>query len=151
MLGTKYSGSVCGLVSERSFECHLDCTVGWVNNIFDFSTFSYSGKLIYLQKSRNKQIFVDPCKNRWRKLNDTRIFLHCAVTKLYKIESQFLAVRFLFPSSLKHNFTVPHKSTVLSYSITLHKPYFYFFANVPKMPTKKNIYQICTIKVVLNF
>ena len=30
--------------------------------IFDFSTLLYLGKLIYIQKSRNKQIFADPCK-----------------------------------------------------------------------------------------
>ena len=36
--------------------------------IFDFSTFSCCIKLIYIQRSRNKQIFADPCKIRQRKL-----------------------------------------------------------------------------------
>ena len=57
--------------------------------IFDFSTFSKLGKLIYVQKSRSEFFFADPCKNRKRKFNYVRFFLYCAVTKPYKIKSQF--------------------------------------------------------------
>ena len=40
------------------------CTLGWVNIfiILDFSMFSYLGKLIFVLKSQNKQIFSNPCK-----------------------------------------------------------------------------------------
>ena len=40
--------------------------------IYDFSTFSLLYKLIYLQKSRNKQLVVDPCKNSQWKLSGVR-------------------------------------------------------------------------------
>ena len=64
------------------------CTLGWVNmyQIFDFSTFSYLGKLVYIQKSRKKQIFADPCKIRGRKLKTVRIFSQGPVQKRLKIE-----------------------------------------------------------------
>ena len=65
--------------------------------IFDFSMFSYLGKLIYIQKSRNKQIFADPCKIRERKLKTVRIFSQGPVKKRLKIESQFFAAMLFGP------------------------------------------------------
>ena len=53
--------------------------------------------------------------------------------KLYKIESQFFAVRFLALISSKHNFTVPIKQVLFS-TITTPKSLFYFFVNESKMP-----------------
>ena len=75
------------------------------------------------------QIFADPCKNRKRKLNDVQKMFytaHCAVKKLYKI----FAVRFLCPT-----LDYPSKNTVFELlQVHLQNPYFYCFANVPKMP-----------------
>ena len=75
------------------------------------------------------QIFADPCKNRKRKLNcGQKMFhtAHCAVKKLYKI----FAVMFLCPT-----LEYPLKNTVFELlQVHLQNPYFYCFANVPKMP-----------------
>ena len=57
--------------------------------IFDFSTFFYLGKLIYIQKSRNKQIFADTCKIRSRKSKTVGIILQGPVQKQCEIESPF--------------------------------------------------------------
>ena len=48
--------------------------------------FSYWGKLIFVLKSRNKQIFSEPCKIRERKLKTAQD----PVQKRLKIESSFL-------------------------------------------------------------
>ena len=72
--------------------------------IFDFSTFSYWNKLIYIQKSRNKQIFADPCKIRERKLKTVRIFSQGPVKKRLKIESQFFAAMLFGPNTSKKYF-----------------------------------------------
>ena len=41
------------------------------------------------------------------KIECANFFKHCAVTKPHKIEIKNFALRFLYPSSSKHNFTVP--------------------------------------------
>ena len=82
------------------------CTIGWVNmyQIVDFSTFSYLSKLIYIQKSRNKQIFADLCKIRGQKLKTVRIFSQGPVQKRLKIESQFFAAMLFGPNNSKMYF-----------------------------------------------
>ena len=72
--------------------------------ISDFSTFLYLGKLIFIQKSRNKQIFADPCKIRERKLKTVRIFSQGPVQKRLKIESQFFAAMLFGPNTSKKYF-----------------------------------------------
>ena len=89
------ASGMTGSVFMRKFRFILgQCTLDWVNmyKCSYFPTFSYLDKPIYHLKSQNKQIFANPWTNR--KLNDVRFFLHCTVTKLYKIEIQFFAVRF---------------------------------------------------------
>ena len=78
-----------------------------MSQMFDFSTFSQLGKLIYVQKSRNKQIFADP----WKIANwNVQIFLafHCDKTMQYR--EPIFAISFLCQSSLIHNITVPLKN-----------------------------------------
>ena len=58
--------------------------------IFDFSMFSYLGKLIYIQKSRNKQIFADPCKICSRKSKTAGLLLQGPVQKRFEIDSSIL-------------------------------------------------------------
>ena len=53
------------------------------------------------------------------------------MTKLYKIESQFFAVRFLHPSSSKHNFTVLLKNTAFEL-LSLQNLNFYCYCTLPK-------------------
>ena len=76
-------------------------TLGWVNIfiILDFSTFSYLGKLIFVLKSQNKQIFSNPCKIRKWKLKT----VWDPVQKRVKIESSFFAERFIGASTTKNN------------------------------------------------
>ena len=55
--------------------------------MFNFSMFSYLGKLIYIQKSRNKQIFADPCKICSWKSKTARLNLQGPVQKRFEIDS----------------------------------------------------------------
>ena len=93
---------------------------------FDFSKFAYLGKLIYVQKSRNKQIFTDPCKNRERKLNYVHNFGTGRSDKPTQdtVESQLFAARFhdqflqnitskSIPVLFYYCYTVPPKSLFL--------------------------------------
>ena len=52
--------------------------------------FSYLGKLIYIQKSRNKQIFADPCKICSRKSKTAGLLLQGPVQKRFEIDSPIL-------------------------------------------------------------
>ena len=52
--------------------------------IYDCSTFSQLYKTNYLQKSRKKPIFVDPCKNTLRKFINVRMFQHCGMSERKK-------------------------------------------------------------------
>ena len=81
--------------------------------IFDFSTFSYLGKLIYIQKSRNKQIFADPCKILGRKFKTVRIFSQGPVQKRLKIKSQFFAAMLFGPNTSKKYFMFTLKKSSL--------------------------------------
>ena len=72
--------------------------------IFDFSTFLYLGKLIYIQKSRNKQIFADPCKIHNRKSKTVGIIFQGPVQKRFEIESPFFAAMLFGLSTSKKYF-----------------------------------------------
>ena len=78
-----------------------------MHKVFNFSTFSQ-----YVQRSRNNLILADPCQNRQQKLNDAGIFQHCAVTKLYKIDSQFFNIRFTVYVQVLQNITSQYPITI---------------------------------------
>ena len=96
------------LERERESRAWGTRTLGWVNmyQICDFSTFSYLGKLIYLQKFWNKQIFAVPCKNSQQKLNFLALRRHktiqdrdpiwSKVEVLQNINSQYPLTNLLF-------------------------------------------------------
>ena len=71
----------------------------YVPNFQFFNVFILKNKLIYIQKSRNKQIFTDPCKICERKLKTVRIFAQGPVQKRLKIESQFFAEMLFGPNT----------------------------------------------------
>ena len=72
--------------------------------ILDFSMLLYLGKLIYIQKSRNKQIFADPCKIHSGKSKTVGIILQGLVQKQFEIESPFFAAMLFGLSTSKKYF-----------------------------------------------
>ena len=85
----------------------------------------------YLQKSRKKQIFADPCKNSRRKLNNVLILLalHCDKT----IQDREPGFWSRFHVEVLQNMTslVPlNKHTVFELLHLLQNSDFYFFAKV---------------------
>ena len=74
--------------------------------IFDFSMFSYLGKLIYIQKSRNKQIFADPCKICSRKSKTAGLLLQGPVQKRFEIDSPILCSNVIWYQYFKKIFHV---------------------------------------------
>ena len=116
--------------------------LGWVNMFV-------TSQLIYVLKSRNKQIFAHPWKIHKQNLNYVHIFLHCAVTKLLQDRESFLSVRFLLLRSSKQQFTL---SLFLNYC-TSKILIFTVIENVPKMPKDiknikiKGIYETSNIKL----
>ena len=74
--------------------------------ILDFSMFSYLGKLIYIQKSRNKQIFADPCKICSRKSKTAGLPLQGPVQKRFEIDSPILCSNVIWYQYFKKIFCV---------------------------------------------
>ena len=79
------------------------------------------------------------------------------MTKMLKIESLFVVVRFLSPSSLKRKFTIILKKHTDFELLHLQNPYFYFFCKCVKKAQRhkkklktKTRYEISTVKLVKN-